>query len=92
MAKKLFICEKGHRYYKVNCTVCPVCEAESKGDYFLSRLGAPARRALQGAGIDSIARLSEFTEKELLALHGFGPSSIPTLKAILKEHNLSFRK
>jgi hypothetical protein len=36
--------------------------------------------------------LSKKTEKELLALHGFGPSSIKKLKPLLKEEGLSFKK
>lgn len=54
-------------------------------------LSAPARRALEGAGIKTLAQLSRRTEGELLALHGFGPSSLPKLRAVLAERGLSFR-
>ncbi|WP_223711271.1 RNA polymerase alpha subunit C-terminal domain-containing protein [Niabella beijingensis] len=94
MAKgTLRICEKGHSYYKSSdCPVCPVCEQEKKPQSgFLSRLGAPARRALANAGIDSPEKLALHTEKEILTLHGMGPSSLPVLRAVLKESNLAFR-
>ena len=52
-------------------------------DSFLSALAAPARRALAREGITTPAQLATFTEKELLQLHGVGPSSIPTLRGIL---------
>ena len=58
---------------------------------FLAVLGAPARRALVNAGITTIHKLAACSEKEILALHGMGKSSIPKLKAALKEKNLSFR-
>lgn len=58
---------------------------------FLSLVGAPARRALENAKIDSLKKLSSYTEKELLKLHGLGPSSIPILKKCLKENGLSFK-
>ena len=59
---------------------------------FLSLIGAPARRALESKGIKTLEKLSEYTEAELLSLHGFGPGSLPKLKSALKAHKLSFRK
>ena len=88
------VCENGHVYYKSSdCPVCPVCETEraSTGN-FLSELGAPARRALEGAGITSLKLLSKYTEKEILKLHGMGPSSIPKLKDALTKDGLTFKK
>ena len=76
------ICLQGHRYEKsTDCPVCPVCEAERKpADGFFAGLGAPARRALENAGINSVLLLSRKTKKEILKLHGMGPSSIPKLE------------
>ena len=53
-------CKKGHQYYKSSdCPVCPICAAEEKPeDGFLSVIGAPARRALQGQGINTIQQLA----------------------------------
>ena len=87
-------CKKGHQYYKSSdCPVCPVCEKERKPSAgFLSELSAPARRALEREGIDTLSKLSKYTEKELLKLHGMGPGSIPKLKQALKKEGFSLRK
>jgi predicted RecB family nuclease len=92
--KNLRVCSKGHKYYKSStCPVCPICEKEknSKQD-FLSSVAAPARRALEQAGITTLEQLSTFTETDLLALHGMGPSSIPKLRNALGSKGLSFTK
>lgn len=88
------ICPEGHRYYKSSdCPTCPVCEEKRKPEnVFLSVLAAPARRALENAGIRTLKQLSAYGESELLALHGMGPSSIPKLKKVLAENKMSFRK
>jgi predicted RecB family nuclease len=90
---ELRTCSKGHHYYKSSdCPVCPICENECKPkEGFLSLLSAPARRALENKGIKTLQHLSEFTETEILKLHGLGPSTIPKLKKALKEENLSFK-
>lgn len=89
----LRICSQGHKYYKTtNCPTCPVCEKERKPEEgFLSLLVAPARRALESIGIKSLHHLSQFSEKEILALHGMGKSSIPILQTALKAEGLSFK-
>ncbi len=87
-------CKNGHQYYKSSdCPTCPVCEAERKPDSgFLAELSAPARRALEGAGIDTLKKLSVKSKKEILNLHGMGPASIPKLEQALKSQRLSFKK
>ena len=94
LKKTLRICSNGHKYYKSsNCPTCPVCEKERKPeDGFLSKLSAPARRALVNNNILTVKELSAFTETEILQMHGIGPSSIPILKKELKSNKLSFRK
>lgn len=93
-AKKesLKTCPKGHKYYKSSdCPICPACERERKPSAeFLSLLTAPARRALESKGILSLSSLSKFSEREILNLHGIGPSSLPTLRKALAEKGLSF--
>lgn len=86
-------CKKGHQFYKSSdCPTCPICERERKPkEGFLMVLAAPARRALENAGILTIEQLSNYSENELLALHGMGKSSIPKLKIILEKHNLSLK-
>jgi len=88
------VCENGHVYYKSSdCPVCPICEKEREPTVgFLSELGAPARRALEGAGITTPELLSKYSEKEILKLHGMGPSSMPKLKDALKRSGLNFKK
>ncbi|HEX6847967.1 MAG TPA: hypothetical protein VF144_13370 [Chitinophagaceae bacterium] len=91
---RMKICRKGHKFNKSSdCPTCPICEKERKPPSgILSIVPAPARRALEREGINTLLKLSKYTEKEMLALHGIGPSSIPLFKAALKEKGLSFRK
>jgi uncharacterized protein YdhG (YjbR/CyaY superfamily) len=58
---------------------------------FLDQLSAPARRALLNKNITTLKRLADFSEAEVAALHGIGPSSIPKLKQALKATKLKFR-
>jgi DNA-directed RNA polymerase alpha subunit len=87
-------CKNGHQYYKSSdCPTCPVCEAERKPDAgFLAELSAPARRALEGASINTLKKLSAKSKKDILNLHGMGPASIPKLELALKSQGLSFQK
>lgn len=93
-AKALKTCPNGHRYYKSSdCPTCPQCEALKKpADGFMAGLSAPARRALQHAGINTEKKLATFTKKEILQLHGIGPASLPILLSALKKHGLDFKQ
>lgn len=86
-------CENGHRFEKTSdCPTCPICEEERKPESgFLSEMSAPARQALEHEGITTVPQLAEYSEKEILALHGVGPSSLPTLNSALEDHDLVFR-
>lgn len=92
--KTLRICENGHSFYKsTDCPSCPACMAASKPDSgFLADLSNPARSALEYERIITVEKLAEFTEKEILSLHGVGPASLPTLRKALHEKNLDFKK
>jgi predicted RecB family nuclease len=92
--KTLRTCPKGHSYYKSSdCPTCPTCETlRAPKDGFLAKLVAPARRALEREGITTVAKLAKYSEREILQLHGIGPSSIPILKETLREKRLTFRK
>lgn len=46
-------------------------------------LSAPARRALASAGITTPAQAAAASDAELLALHGFGPKALKTLREAL---------
>jgi hypothetical protein len=56
-----------------------------------ARLGAPARRALDSAGIRSLDDLTDWTRDELLDLHGIGPKAMRTLTDTLDIHGQSLR-
>jgi hypothetical protein len=57
---------------------------------FPPELSAPATRALTNAGITSATQLATWTETDVLALHGIGPSSLPPLRAALAAEGLTF--
>lgn len=90
----LKICSKGHFFYKTSdCPTCPVCEKKNKPELgFLSALSAPARRALQNNGITTLKQLAKLSEKEVLQLHGIGPSSLPKLRKALSDEQLTFKE
>ena len=82
-------CTHGHTFTKTSfCPVCPVCsklELEHiYGDDF-PRIGAPALRALQSAGITTLSQVLSYSDQDLLALHGFGPRALRILKERLRE-------
>lgn len=85
-------CKNGHVYIKKSdCLICPKCENQKKAKVaFISLLSMPAKRALGNAKIDTLKKLSKFSEKELLKLHGLGPSTIPVLKEYLTSAGLAF--
>ncbi|WP_118950918.1 RNA polymerase alpha subunit C-terminal domain-containing protein [Taibaiella helva] len=87
------VCPQGHVYYKSSdCPTCPLCEQLRKPENgFLAFLSAPARRALEHAGINTPEKLATYTQKEILKLHGMGPASIPALKKALQEAGLDFK-
>lgn len=86
------VCKKGHSFEKSSsCPVCPICEKNKKPKSgLLSLLSAPARRALESKGIDSIDQLAKYSEKEIAELHGIGKSVIVLLKKELKKQKQSF--
>lgn len=92
--KRRRVCPAGHVYFKTSdCPVCPRCEATRKPDSgFLAELAAPARRALEGAGLTTLARLARRTEAEVAELHGMGPSALKRLKAALAKAGLKFKR
>lgn len=92
--KTLRTCEKGHQYYKSSdCPTCPECEEGKRPkDGFLLILYSPARRALEKEGITTLDKLSQFTEDEILKLHGMGKTAIPKLRTALQKAGLQFKK
>lgn len=95
MATKKFkrTCTQGHIYYKSSdCVSCPICAYANRADsVFLTKLSAPARRALQQEKIDSVEKLATYTQQQILRLHGIGKSTIPILLQALQEVDLTFK-
>jgi DNA-directed RNA polymerase alpha subunit len=52
------------------------------------KISVPAHRALANENITTIEELSQFTENQLLQLHGFGPKAL----TILKEKGIQFKQ
>jgi predicted RecB family nuclease len=88
------VCAQGHVFYKSSdCPTCPRCEAARRpAEGFLSELAAPARRALEAAGITTLAQLAKRTEGEIGELHGMGPGAMIKLRASLRKAGLQWRK
>jgi hypothetical protein len=57
-----------------------------------AKLGAPAERALAGAGIKTLKQLTKFSEAEIKQLHGVGPNALAKLRQALADKALSFAK
>lgn len=58
---------------------------------FLSKLSAPACRALRNQGIETLEQLAQYSESEIMGLHGLGKASIPKLKDSLSSVGLVFK-
>ena len=54
----------------------------------LPKIGAPATRALHGAGYTTLRQLAGIPRSELAKLHGMGPKALGILQAALEQHNL----
>jgi len=87
-------CSNGHSFYKrKDCPTCTICEKEKKPeDGFLALLGSPARNALLNHGIDQLEKLTQYSMKDLLKLHGLGKASLPLLSQALMEKGLNFKE
>jgi hypothetical protein len=56
------------------------------------KIGAPAERALAGAGIKNLKHLTKFSEAEIKQLHDVGPNAIGKLRQALADKGWSFAK
>ncbi len=65
--------------------------ASSQGPDLPQGLGAPAPRALAGAGIVRLAQVAKFSEAELKQLHGIGPNALGQLRQALAAKGLAFK-
>ncbi len=87
-------CKFGHTFYKSSdCPTCPTCEKlKEPASGFLALLSNPARNSLLHHGIDTIQKLSTYTEKEIMEIHGIGKASFPAFKKSLEEQGLTFKQ
>lgn len=92
----LKICKKGHKFERSStCLVCPICSVREINEKYCNefpKISAPAFRALDSIRIKYLSDLTEYSEKDLLALHGFGPKALKLLQQKLQEKGLSFKK
>ena len=63
---------------------------KNKAGALPAKLGAPAERALAGAGIKTLKQLTKFSEAEIKQLHGVGPNALGKLRQALAENGLAF--
>ncbi|WP_117590357.1 helix-hairpin-helix domain-containing protein [Chryseobacterium taiwanense] len=70
------------------CVVNHVVE----NDFLRGVIAMPARRALGKEKIDSLEKLSDYSEKEIMQMHGFGKNTMEKLKNYMKENNVSFKE
>lgn len=54
-------------------------------------MGSVAPRELKVHHINSPKEAANYTEKELLAIHGVGPKAVRILKELLAEHGLALK-
>ncbi|MDR6548416.1 ERCC4-type nuclease [Chryseobacterium rhizosphaerae] len=55
-------------------------------------IAIPARRALEKEKIDSLEKLSDYSEKEIMQMHGFGKNTMEKLKNHMKENQMFFKE
>ncbi|MDQ3656842.1 MAG: DNA-binding protein [Chloroflexota bacterium] len=55
-------------------------------------MGRPAAGALTHAGITYLDQLVDYTEAEILALHGVGPKALGVPREVLAAKGLTFRE
>jgi hypothetical protein len=64
---------------------------KNEGEWQNIGLSAPASRALINANLTKIEHLKRITEKQLLSLHGIGPSSLPIIRKAMKKYKVNFK-
>jgi DNA-directed RNA polymerase alpha subunit len=58
----------------------------------LPKISKPAIQALEKVGIKTLEDCTQFTEQELLGLHGFGQKGLDILKTALETAGLSLKE
>ncbi|WP_230040281.1 DNA-directed RNA polymerase subunit alpha C-terminal domain-containing protein [Chryseobacterium sp. Bi04] len=65
---------------------------DPKEDFLHGVIAIPARRALEKEKIDSLEKLSDYSEKEIMQMHGFGKNTMEKLKNHMKENQMFFKE
>ena len=67
----------------------PICTDRHvvSNDFLKGIIAMPARRALEKEKIDSLEKLSDYSESELLQFHGFGKNTMQKLKVYMKNND-----
>jgi predicted flap endonuclease-1-like 5' DNA nuclease len=65
--------------------------ADAAADSLPPGIGAPATRALAGAGYTRLEQLTHVTEAELAKLHGVGPKALRLLREALASTGRGFQ-
>ncbi|MFC5872158.1 hypothetical protein SAMN05443633_11062 [Chryseobacterium arachidis] len=71
-------------------SICAVSHVV-KGNFLKGVIATPARRALEKEKIDSLEKLSDYSEKEIMQLHGFGKNTMQKLKVYMNQNHVSFK-
>ncbi|MCJ8154732.1 hypothetical protein MKJ01_13255 [Chryseobacterium sp. SSA4.19] len=71
-------------------SVCAVSHMGQR-DFLKNVIAVPARKALEQEKIDSLEKLSGYSEDEIMKLHGFGETTMKKLKTYMKKHQVSFK-
>ena len=85
-------CANGHTFEKTtDCPVCPTCERSRTASGGFPKIGGPATRALENSKIQRLEELANWSERDLLALHGMGPKAVGILREHLAGEGLAFK-
>ncbi|WP_228417735.1 DNA-directed RNA polymerase subunit alpha C-terminal domain-containing protein [Chryseobacterium oranimense] len=71
-------------------SICAVNHV-TKNNFLYGIIAVPARRALEREKIDSLEKLSDYSEQEIMKLHGFGRNTMQKLKNHMEKHHVSFK-
>ncbi|MDQ0782195.1 ERCC4-type nuclease [Chryseobacterium sp. W4I1] len=72
-------------------SICAVHHVVKNNNFLYGIIAVPARRALEKEKIDSLEKLSGYSEEEIMRLHGFGRNAMERLKNHMEEHQVSFK-